>query len=306
MMLRSAQHSRCSDTDLRPVVAVPELTPGPGQLRIAVRAVGISSFDRQTVREVMREVVFPRALPAGLGTDVSGVVDRVGTEVTEFVVGDAVMGASLTSSLTDYALADPAMLVKKPAAISWEMGGSVARAGGVAYAVLNKLGVHSADTLLIHTAANGLGIFAVQLAVARGARVIAITDHKFDYLRSFGAEAVADGDGLLDRVRAIAPRGVDAVLDTSGRAEIPLSIVLAGGGERVLTLVACKAAAAGIQVHAGGAGSALRPALREIACLIEQGRLTVPAWPTYPLAQSAAGLYASDSGDLQVQLVVMP
>jgi NADPH:quinone reductase-like Zn-dependent oxidoreductase len=305
-MARHAQFSEYGDTDVRRVVAVPGLSPGPGQLRIAVRAVGISPIDWRTVQTVMRKV-FPRTLPAGLGTDVAGVVDQVGAEVIEFRVGDAVMGASLTTSLTERALADPARLIKKPAAISWEMAGSVVCGGGIAYTVLNKLGVHSADTLLIHAAAGGVGIFAVQLAVARGARVIAAASkHNFDYLRSIGAEPVAYGDGLLDRVRAIAPRGVDAVLDTSGRGEIPLSIVLAGGAERVLTLVAFDAAAAGIQVHAGGAGRELRPALREIASLIEQGRLTIPAWPTFPLTQSAVGLHASQSGDLHVQIVVVP
>jgi len=150
--------------------------------------------------------------------------------------------------------------------------------------------VHSADKLLIHAAAGGVGTFAFQQAVAPGAGVIATASKRnFDYLRSIGAEPVAYGDGLLDRVRAIAPRGVDAVLDTSGRGEIPLSIVLAGGAERVLTLVAVNAAAAAVQVYAGGAGSELRPALREIACPIEQGRLTVPIWPTFPLTQSAVG-----------------
>jgi len=86
--------------------------------------------------------------------------------------------------------------------------------------------VHSADKLLIHAAAGGVGTFAFQQAVAPGAGVIATASKRnVDYLRSIGAEPVAYGDGLLDRVRAIAPRGVDAVLDTSGRGEIPLSSV---------------------------------------------------------------------------------
>ena len=182
----------------------------------------------------------------------------------------------------------------------------MAGAGATAYAVLNKLGVHAGDTLLIHAAAGGVGTFAVQLAVARGARVIGTaSERNFDYLRSIGAEPVAYGDGLLDRVRAIAPRGVDAVLDASGRGEIPLSIELAGGPERVLTLVAFDAAATGIQVHIGGPGSELRPALQQIAALIEQGRLTVP-WRSYPLAQTAAALEASQSGHLHGKIVIVP
>jgi NADPH:quinone reductase-like Zn-dependent oxidoreductase len=305
-MPSSIQFSEYGNTDVLRVIDVPALSPDPGQVRVAVRAAGINPLDWITMQGRMREQ-FPLTLPAGLGTDVSGVVDQVGVGVTEFDVGDAVMGASLTPSLAEFALADPASLVKKPDAVKWEVAGSLAGAGGTAYVVLNKLGVHAGDTLLIHAAAGGVGTFAVQQAVARGARVIGTaSERNFDYLRSIGAEPVAYGDGLLDRIRAISARGVDAVLDASGRGEIPMSIALAGGPERVLTLVAFDAAAAGIQVHVGGAGSELGPALHEIASLIEQGRLTVPIWRTYPLAQTAAALDASQYGHLHGKIVVMP
>jgi NADPH:quinone reductase-like Zn-dependent oxidoreductase len=304
-MPSSIQFSEYGNTDVLRVTDVPAPSPDPGQVRVAVRAVGINPLDWLTMQGLMREQ-FPLTLPAGLGTDVSGVVDQVGVGVTEFHVGDAVMGASLTPSLAEFALADPANLVKKPDAVKWEVAGSLAGAGGTAYVVLNKLGVRAGDTLLIHAAAGGVGTFAVQQAVARGARVIGTaSERNFDYLRSIGAEPVAYGDGLLDRVRAISARGVDAVLDASGRGEIPLSIALAGSPERVLTLVAFDAAAAGIQVHVGGAGSELGPALHEIASLIEQGRLTVPIWRTYPLAQTAAALDASQYGHLHGKIVVM-
>jgi NADPH:quinone reductase-like Zn-dependent oxidoreductase len=305
-MPSSVQFSEYGNTDVLRVVDVPALSPDPGQVRVAVRAAGINPIDWKTMQGLMREE-FTLALPAGLGTDVAGVVDKVGAGVNEFQVGDAVMGASLTPSLAESALADPASLIKKPNAIDWEVAGSVAGAGATAYAVLNKLDVHAGDTLLIHAAAGGVGTFAVQLAVARGARVIGTaSERNFDYLRSIGAEPVAYGDGLLDGVRAISARGVDAVLDASGRGEIPVSIELAGGPERVLTLVAFDAAGTGIQVHVGGAGSELRRALHEIASLIEQARLTVPIWRTYPLAQTAAALDASQSGHLHGKIVVAP
>jgi NADPH:quinone reductase-like Zn-dependent oxidoreductase len=301
----SVQFSEYGNTDVLRVVDLPALSPDPGQVRIAVRAAGINPIDWKTMQGLMLEE-FTLTLPAGLGSDVAGVVDQVGAEVSEFHVGDEVMGASLTPSFAESALADPASLIKKPAAIEWELAGSVAGAGATAYAVLNKLGVHDGDTLLIHAAAGGVGTFAVQLAVARGARVIGTASQSnFDYLRSMGAEPVAYGDGLVDRVRAIAPRGVDAVLDASGRGEIPLSIELAGGPERVLTLVAFDAAPTGIQIHIGGPGSELGTALQQIATLIEQGRLTVP-WRSYPLAQTAAALEASQSGHLHGKIVIVP
>jgi NADPH:quinone reductase-like Zn-dependent oxidoreductase len=301
----SVQFSEYGNTDVLRVVDLPALSPDPGQVRIAVRAAGINPIDWKTMQGLMLEE-FTLTLPAGLGSDLAGVVDQVGAEVSEFHVGDEVMGASLTPSFAESALADPASLIKKPAAIEWELAGSVAGAGATAYAVLNKLGVHDGDTLLIHAAAGGVGTFAVQLAVARGARVIGTASQSnFDYLRSMGAEPVAYGDGLVDRVRAIAPRGVDAVLDASGRGEIPLSIELAGGPERVLTLVAFDAAPTGIQIHIGGPGSELGTALQQIATLIEHGRLTVP-WRSYPLAQTAAALEASQSGHLHGKIVIVP
>jgi NADPH:quinone reductase-like Zn-dependent oxidoreductase len=117
------------------MVEVPALSPDPGQVSIAVRAAGINPIDWKTMLGLMREE-FTLTLPAGLGSDVAGVVDQVGAEVTEFRVGDAVMGASLTPSFAEFALADPASLIKKPDAIKWEVAGSVAGAGATAYAVL--------------------------------------------------------------------------------------------------------------------------------------------------------------------------
>jgi NADPH:quinone reductase-like Zn-dependent oxidoreductase len=254
----------------------------------------------------MREMI-PLTLPAGLGSDVAGVVDQVGSGVTEFQVGDEVMGRSLTPAISEFALADPADLITKPADIGWDVAGSVAGAGGTAWAVLDQLGIKAGETLLVHAAAGGVGTFAVQLAVARGARVIGTaSEHNFEYLRSIGAEPVSYGDGLLDRVRAVAPHRVDAVVDASGRGEIPLSIELAGGPDRVLTLVAFDAADTGIQLFVGATGDDWGPALREIVSLLEQRRLTVPIWRAFPLAEAAAALDASSAGHLNGKIVVVP
>ena len=163
--------------------------------------------------------------------------------------------------------------------------------------MINKLGIRAGETLLIHAAAPGVGTFAVQLAVASGARVIGTaSERNFEYLRSIGAEPVSYGDGLLERIKAIAPNGVDAVLDASGRGEIPLSIELAHGPDRVLTLVAFDAADTGIQVFAGGTGDERGPALGDIVALLEKGALTVPTWRSFPLEETAAALDASDAG----------
>jgi len=305
-MARSVQFSDYGGTDVLRIVDAPELSAGPGQVRVAVRAAGINPIDSKILHGFMAEVM-PLTLPAGLGSDLAGVVDQVGAGVTEFQVGDEVLGSSLTPALSVSALADPANLVTKPADIGWDVAGSVAGAGGTAWAVLNQLDVRGGETLLIHAAAGGVGTFAVQLAVARGARVIGTaSESNFEYLRSIGAEPVSYGDGLLERIRVIAPQGVDAVLDASGRGEIPLSIELAGGPGRVLTLVAFDAADTGIQVFVGGTGDERGPALRDIVSLLEQRALTVPIWRTFPLEETAAALDASSAGHLKGKIVVLP
>ncbi|WP_329329652.1 NADP-dependent oxidoreductase [Streptomyces mirabilis] len=305
-MSLTVQFSEYGSTDVLSVVDVPPPTPGPGQVRLVVRAAGVNPIDWKILRGYMSQVM-PLDLPAGLGSDVAGVVDQVGAGVTAFEVGDEVLGASITPSYAQSALADPAVLVAKPASVSWEVAGSLAGPGITAWEVLDKLEIAKGETLLVHAAAGGVGTFAVQLAVARGARVIGTaSESNHEQLRSLGAEPVTYGEGLVDRVRAIAPQGVDAVLDASGRGEIPDSIDLAGGPARVLTLVAFDAADTGIHVHMSAPGENGAQALRDILNLMEQGRLRVPIWRTFPLAEAADALQVSQAGHLGGKIVLLP
>ena len=111
-MARTVQFSEYGGTDVLAAVDAPALTAGPGQVRIVVRAAGINPIDWKIMRGFMREMI-PLTLPAGLGSDVAGVVDQVGTGVTEFQVGDEVMGRSLTPAISESALADPANLISQ-------------------------------------------------------------------------------------------------------------------------------------------------------------------------------------------------
>jgi NADPH:quinone reductase-like Zn-dependent oxidoreductase len=305
-MTKIARFAEYGDPDVLRVIDVPAPTAGQGQVRVAVRAAGVNPIDAKTVEGLMRNEI-ALTLPAGVGADVSGVVDQVGPGVSEFAVGDEVLGSSVTPSFAEHALAEPTSLVLKPHDMAWEVAGSLAGAGGTAYAVLKQLRVKAGETLLIHGAAGGVGTFAVQLAAAQGATVIGTaSERNHDYLRSIGAIPVTYGDGLLERVRSVAPQGVDAVLDASGRGEIPVSIQLTGTPERVLTLVAFDAADTGIQIHIGGGGSDLGDALREIVGLIEQRRLTVSISRTFPLAEIASALKTSGAGHVTGKIVVLP
>jgi len=305
-MPRAVQFDHYGGTDVLQVVDIAAPTAGPGQVRLRVRAAGVNPIDGKMLQGLMTNEITLQ-LPAGLGSDVAGVVDQVGEGVTDLAVGDAVLGSSVTPSFAEYALAAPADLIGKPDDLDWAVASTLAGAGGTAYTALRRPNLQAGQTLLIHAAAGGVGTFAVQLAVAHGVRVIGTaSEANHDYLRSIGAVPVSYGDGLEQRVRSVAPDGVDAVLDASGRGEIPLSIQLTGDPHRVLTLVAFDAADTGIQINVGGAGSDLGPALRELVGLLEQRRLTVPIWRTYPLAQAAAALDASGAGHLNGKIVLLP
>lgn len=301
-MSLAVRFSEYGGSEVLRVVDVAPPAAGPGQVRLAVRAAGVNPVDRRMIGGQ-----FPVPLPAGIGYDVAGVVDQVGTGVTGFTVGDEVLGAA-RPSFAQFAVADPAALIAKPAALPWETAGSLAGAGGSAWTALDRLALAGGETLLIHAAAGGVGTFAAQLAVARGVRVIGTAgEGNHEYLRSLGVTPVTYGDGLAGRVRSVAPQGVDAVLDISGRGEIPVSIELAGGPERVLTLVAFEeAATTGIQTHAGGGAANLRRALQEILLLIEHGRLRVPVSRTYPLHAVAAAIDEIGAGHVRGKIVLLP
>lgn len=302
-MSLAAQFSEYGTTDVLRVVDVQPPPPGPGQVRLAVRAAGVNPADWKLLQGLMRDL-FPLDLPAGLGIDVAGVVDAVGEGVTELRVGDEVLGMSLIGSYAQFALADAGALVAKPATVPWEVAGSFAGAGSTAWTALDQLKVTEGETVLIHAAAGGVGTFAVQLAVARGTRVIGTaSERNHDRLREFGAIPVTYGEGLAERVRAVAPNGVDAVIDASGRGEIPDSIELAGGPERVLTLVAFDAADTGIQLPTGRPQAQV---FREVLRLIEEGRLRVPIARTYALTEAAAALDESRAGHVSGKLVILP
>ncbi|MEU9343532.1 NADP-dependent oxidoreductase [Streptomyces sp. NPDC048278] len=304
-MSLAVQFSEYGTTERLRVVDVTPPAPGPGQVRLAVRAAGVNPVDWKILQGAMREQI-PLTLPASLGSDVAGVVDAVGEGVTGTEVGDEVLGTSLTPSYAQFALADPAALVARPGTVPWHVAGVLAGAGGTAWAVLERLKVTEGETVLIHAAAGGVGTFAVQLAVARGARVIGTAgEPRHGLLRELGALPVTYGPGLVERVLAIAPGGVDAVVDASGRGEIPDSIELAGGPERVLTLVAFDAAGTGVQIHAGGAAGQGVRALREILGLIQDGRLRVPVARTYGLTEAAAALEASRTGHVAGKIALV-
>ena len=228
-------------------------------------------------------------MPSGFGYDFAGVVDEVGGGATGFAVGDRVYGGAMGRAVADFVVVKtPAevaeALFHTPDGISDEVASTLPVAGLTAAAALAAIGLRSGDTVLIGGAAGGVGVFAVQLARLAGATVIGTaSEGTFEFLRQLGAEPVAYGPGLADRVRALAPGGVTAATDLFGTETAEAALALGVAPERISTIAAGPNPPGG--VRATGGIDAAPDALERITDAILAGKLTVPIAATFPIEQ---------------------
>ncbi|MGI5162368.1 NADP-dependent oxidoreductase [Microbispora sp. CA-102843] len=282
---------------------VPE--PGPGQVRIAVRAAGVNPIDWK-VRSGVMAAVMPVRFPAVPGVDVAGVVESVGPDVTDVAVGDEVFGKAVSGSYAELALANRDAIAVKPAAVSWEVAAALPVAGTTAYHALAQLRLAQGETIVIDGAAGGVGTVATQVARLRGLTVIGTASPRnHDYLRSLGAIPVSYGDGLADRVRAVAARGVAAAVDASGRGSLSALVELTGDPDRVITLADASAESLGVRFTYGEPDD-MRGILTEAVALVAAGTITVPIARVYPLTDAAAAHRDSQAGHVRGKLVLAP
>ncbi|MFD3327780.1 NADP-dependent oxidoreductase [Streptomyces sp. NPDC058701] len=305
-MPKAIRFSEYGDADVLRLEEVPLPEPGAGQVRVKVAAAGVNGFDWK-VRRGYFSGGEPLAAPTGTGMELSGTVDAVGPGVHQWRPGQAVFGGSADrGAAAEYDLAAARDLVAKPDWLGFEEAAALPVATETAYRTLRLLDVREGQTLLIHAAAGGVGLLAGQIARARGATVIgtaAVRNHAF--LREIGVSPVLYGDGLFDRVRAMAPQGVDAVLDCSGRGELPGSVALAGGPDRVVTLVD-PAGAAEHGVRFSGEAGSLAEAVTEVLPLVEAGRVRIPIDAVFPLEEAADAQRRSENGHLRGKVLIRP
>ena len=302
--MRAVQFTEYGPPSVLRVVDVPPPHAGPGEIRIAVRASSVSPGEVHSRSGVMREVL-PTIFPARTGYEAAGVVDEVGAGVSGVHAGDEVFGA--TAPAGHSANADHVVLAawaRKPAVWTWEEAAGAMGGIETSFRVLDRLAVAAGHTVLVQGAAGGTGTIAVQLAAARGAAVIGTASaHNHDFLRSLGATPTTYGPGLIDRVRTLAPSGVDAVFDCAGGA-LPDLVTIAGDPARVVTVADVTAATHGVHLsHVSpdttALGPADRPAMYGLAiavALADQGRLRIPVAGVFPLAEVAAAHSLSESG----------
>jgi NADPH:quinone reductase-like Zn-dependent oxidoreductase len=300
--MRALQYTAYGDPEVLEWGEAPDPHPGPGQIRVAVRAASVNPIDWKAFSGLMSGGE-PMAGTGYLGYDAAGVVDEVGEGVTGVSVGDDVFGRGRNTQ-AEYAVLDA--WAAKPPSIDWAVAAAAGVAGETAERGLRLLEVKAGDTLFVDGGAGGVGAVTVQMALTRGARVIAsASEANHDYLREIGATPVLYGQGLAERVRAAAGGPVDAVFDVAGKTPVEDLISLVSEPSQVLSVANFAAGRAGARVTGGGADSQPMQALAQVADLLAQNKLVIKV-QTFPFDRAAEAYRISQAGHLRGKLVLVP
>ena len=299
--MKAVIFDKYGDPDVLHVGEVAEPHAGPGQVRIAVRGSSVNPIDWK-LRSGALEAFMPVEFPKVVGYDGAGVVDEVG-EGADAAVGDEVFGFGVgNATAAEHAVLDD--FARKPQGLSFEEAAGYPVAAETAVRALELLGLQPGQTVLVNGAAGGVGTTAVQIARARGARVIGTaSERNHDYLRELGAEPTTYGEGLVDRVRELG--GADLAFDTAGAGAIGDLVEITGSPDNVITIADYAAPQYGVRVT-GGQDGRYTQGLAEAAGLWEQGKFTLPVERTYPFADAADAHSASQAGHVRGKLVLVP
>ena len=315
-------HEYGDPADVLRLETAPIPDPGPNSIRVRVEACGLNPADWALCKGL-----FARDLPRGIGLDVAGVVDAVGEGVTGVAIGDPVLGPANyadhgSAGASDYAILDHWALI--PPGLDMIHAASLTMAVETAYRGIDWLGVSAGQTLVVSGAGTTVGFAAVQMGLLRGARVIATAGATFaDRLRALGAEVTPYGEGMVERVRALAGKTPDLIYDAAptnlllggtGASVLPELVEIAGGdGKRVLTCVDMVRAPQygvrnGFDEKPGGPGGAVLryDVLGDFAKLAAEGRFSVPLARTLTFEQWPEALAVSVSGRAHGKLVLLP
>ncbi|SKH50615.1 putative oxidoreductase [Mycobacteroides abscessus subsp. massiliense] len=290
---RAVQLESFGGPEVLAIRGIPAPQASAGHIRVRVRAAGLNPMDWFMTSDADTAARFGLSLPCGFGTDYAGIVDQVGDAVTDFAVGDRVFGGILSRAVADYVVIDTAGTIAAggqahhtPDGVDDRTAATLAIAGATASAALAVVGAGPGDTLLVGGAGGGVGVFAVQLARIAGAKVIGTgSASSAEALRALGAEPVSYGDGLVERVRALAPAGVTAAIDLHGTQTVQAARELGVPDERITTI-----AAQVDGITAANGANATAGAIDAIANLVASGQLRVPIAASFPMEQIRAAV----------------
>jgi NADPH:quinone reductase-like Zn-dependent oxidoreductase len=304
-MSRAVIYERFGGPEVLELREVPEPRAGPGEVRVRVAAAGLNPMDWKIVGSPEGAARFGISLPAGFGFDFAGAVDEVGAGVSGFAEGDRVYGGAMASAVADFVVlpASAERLYHTPDGVSDEVASTLPVAGRSAAAALAAIGLRAGDTVLVGGAAGGVGVFAIQLARLAGARVIGTAaERTFEFLRSLGAEPVAYGPGLAERVRELVPDGLRAATDLFGTETAEAALALGVAPERISTIAAGPNPPGG--VRATGGADAAPDALDKITDAIVAGTLTVPIAATFAVEHIHDAVKMQAGGHVHGKVVV--
>jgi NADPH:quinone reductase-like Zn-dependent oxidoreductase len=306
-MSRAVRFDRYGDVDVLNVVDVEDPVPGPGQLLVRVKAAGVNPGESK-IREGLLHERWPATFPSGQGSDLAGVVEAVGEGANGFHAGDEVIGfTDNRASHAELVVIDAENATRRPARVPWEVAGALFVAGATAWAAVRAVDLSAGDTVVVSGAAGGVGSLAVQLARRSGATVIGLaSEHNHEWLRRHGVIPVTYGDGVADRVRAAAPGGVDAFIDTVGSGYVELALQLGVAADRIDTIADFAAVAThGVKAEGNAAGASAHT-MAELAALVEEGTLDVPIAATYPLDQVRDAYTELERNHTRGKIVLVP
>ena len=301
--MRAATIREFGDADVLRIDALPVPAVGAGQVRVRVRVAGVQHFDAR-----VRAGQFPRDLtgpfPIVPGNEFAGTIEAVAAEVPDLAVGDEVLGFSTLGGYAEHIVVPADQVARKPSNMSWEIAGGFSGHAQGARNAVGQMRVALGDTVLINSAAGGLGTIAVQLARLRGATMVVGTasPRSHDYLRELGAIPVAYGPGLTDRLQSIAPGGFDAALGFEPDG-LRAGMTLVHDPARVVTMVfSDQIAALGVQ---DWTGTRTLEGLNEMIGHYQRGDLTVHIRIRHRLDDAAQAHRELESGHGRGKIVLL-
>jgi NADPH:quinone reductase-like Zn-dependent oxidoreductase len=303
--MKAMTYDHYGEPDVLQLTEQPMPKVAPGEVLIRVRRAAVNPVDWKIMAgylDPLMDVFFP-VIP---GWDVTGTVEAVGLDVPEFHVGDDVLAYTRKDyikggTFAEFVSVPVRSVARKAASLDWDQAAGIPLAGLTAYQLLTRLGTTEGDTVLIHAAAGGVGVQGVQIARSLGARVIGTASPgNHDFLRELGAEPVAYGDGLAERVQELAPDGVNVVADFVGGVLDTTRAVLRDDGRHASIVD-------GTVEEAGGHYIWVRPSgddLQVLADMAVSGDLTIPIAERFPLEKAADALRLNQTGHVRGKIII--
>jgi NADPH:quinone reductase-like Zn-dependent oxidoreductase len=307
--MRAVRFDRYGGVDELHVADVPVPAAGPGQVVVAVRAAGLNPGETP-IREGRFHEMWPAAFPSGQGTDFAGTVHEVGPDVADVAVGEAVVGwTEDRASQAEYVAVPADQLVPKPAGVPWEVAGGLYVAGGAAWAGVTTVDPRPGETVVVSGASGGVGVVTVQLALERGASVIALASQAHrEFLEGLGATVVEyrPQDRLAERIRAAAPEGVAAWIDTFGGGYVDLAVSLGVAPQRINTIADVDGAQRNGTQRVGTHDVTDAAVLAQLLDRVADGRIVLPVAATYPLEKIHDAVRELEQRHTRGKIVLLP